>query len=612
MSRQIKVTQLVQDLDYYSRNLLAIKTKTAGLQYFRFNPVQHAIYYGISPELKQADRRYQFAILDKGWLQYQKDGTPLREFILKARQQGISTLCESRLFQKVHTKPGTNALVVAQDDEATSTIFQMARTFYSYLPAPLQPQIRNSNARELLFQNPDGRGGLNSSIKTQTAGWKNIGRGKTIHHLHLSEVSYWPQPEAVTDGLFEAVPSSGDTSIIIETTAEGLGSWAYNAWLSAKEARENKSSSHFAPVFIPWFLHPDYAMSLLPGTEFAPEDKDFKEEYGLTWEQVHWYKTKLSAFEMSHPGRGIKFMRTEYPSNDFEPWQSAGESAFPDVVIEMIYKYQVQEPEARFTVVRHTDGHGKIIADPNGKLRIWERQQAGVQYAIGVDTSSGVGQDFSVISVIAHPGYRQVAEWSSNRIGPKDLAVVIEAIARYYNEAVVAVEVNHSSGMLANITLLETYSNLYRWEVFDKQKQAETQKLGWETTSRTKELLIDHANSLFIPQPLAMVRSENVAEEMRLMRLVSSTSGMTHYTFLNHTGDHLMAWLIGIMCMWRKIARYDMGETVSHVPVDVVRGKEHLYDTKIDDLMNGKWSPHDEFYGNAYETASDGGSWMMH
>ncbi len=601
MPRQLSYRKLIADFDYYCSSLLVVKPKAAALCRLQLNPVQQMLYYGIPPELRKGDRRFDFLILDRGWREYEEQGLPLRQYILKARQMGMSTYCVSWVFHKAHTRPGTNSVIVAQDDDATTGLFQMARTFYSYLPEALRPQIRNSNARELAFQDPNGSGGLNSWIKTQTAGNKNIGRSKTIHHLHCSEFSFWVNPEAVLDGLFEAVPDQPGTSIVIETTAEGLGSLAYNAWLTAKEAREAREPGALDPVFIPWFILPEYSLKIPAGYQFSPEDKDFKDEYGITWEQVCWYKQKLRSFELRHPGRGSNYMKTEYPSNDFEPWQAAGQSAFPDVIVDMIYKYQVKDPEGRFSVVG-----GKIIADPNGKLRVWERQRAGVQYAIGVDTAHGVGQDYSVISVLAHPGYRQVAEWSSNQIGPKDLAKVIEAIARYYNEAVVAVEVNGASGMLANSTLYDLYSNVYRWEYFDKQKQAETTKLGWETTARTKELLIDHANSLYVPDVKCVIRSENVAAEMRLLRMSPlAGSGMTQYAFLNHTGDHLMAWLIAAMCLWRKIARYDIGsEDVTHERLDHT-GEEHLYDVKVDEIINGTL-PRDEFYGGY--ASSDG--WM--
>jgi hypothetical protein len=333
---------LCRDLEYYARNLLVIKPKDAGLSYFHLNQTQRYLYYGIPPEVRKNDRRFEHVLLDRGWKECDDQGIPLRQYILKARQMGISTLCESRLFQKAHTRPGTNSLVVAQDDEATTGIFLMARTFFAYLPKSLRPQIKNSSARELLFQNPNGIGGLNSWIKTQTAGWKNIGRSKTIHHLHCSEISYWPDAESVMDGLFEAVPKRVDTSILLETTAEGLGKWAHKAWLQAKAARLARSSARlqigFDPVFIPWFVLPEYSLVYPPDYEFAPEDKDFKDNYGLSWEQVYWYNTVLAEFEFKHPGNGKKFMQREYPSNDHEPWQAAGSGAFPTQTIEMIFK----------------------------------------------------------------------------------------------------------------------------------------------------------------------------------------------------------------------------------------------------------------------------------
>lgn len=970
--RQISVNRLLSDFGYYAANLLVIKSKMRGICRFDLNLPQKILYYGIPPEIRQQDRRFQFVMLDRGWQECERQGIPIRQYILKARQEGISTEVEGYIFSKVHTRRGTNALVVAHDDEATSGIFQMTRMFYSYLPDQLKPRVKNSNVKEILFQDPNGPGGLNSSIRTQTAGWKNIGRSKMLHHLHLclsgetlieiengftrridtiragdtvrthtgklakvsfvtkrtaesvsaggltlkitpwlsgeelhltpdhalwsregwkkakdfkvgdevaypikevtseissldiyakerprpqgggcrskigsilldrefgffvgyylaegsvagnktsqgrsacrvtfshhskefdfadrarravsdftskvvtknrsgtfsswttlygaalaqtiqrefgekdekvipewvfragrdflagiwegycagdgskadpgtyvavtsirrhllvqlryivaalglgwpgiykkkegfvdgrgwkckdawtlgwssgnrrpyirkwkregnmvwvrvksieesqtdyvydleidhpdhsfvtaagavknSEVCFWPDPEAVTDGLFETVPQGPGTSIIIETTAQLLNRWGYEAWFKAKEAWQNNQIRDFDPVFLPWFILPEYVLQYPDNHEFTQEDKEFKDYYGLNWKQVYWYNRKLASFEFRHPGRGRKFMKTEYPCNDDEAWQSSGESAFPEETIQMIHRHQVRDPDLRFSV-----GNNGIVRDSNGYLKVWERPQTGVQYAIGVDTAHGVRQDYTVISVLAHPGYRQVAEWASNTVGPREVAPIIQAIAEWYNEAVVAVEVNGGSGMLVNSTLMETYGNLYRWEYFDSNSRAETKKVGWETTHRSKVMLIDYANSLFSPEVKALVRSGSVADQMQALRMVVYPNGSgADYQFTFHTGDHLMAWLIACMCMWRKIARFDIDGEMSgsnfNVPVDV--------DRPIHVNSDGSFTMHDEkgvdiLGGNGEDEGGSGisKSWLCH
>jgi hypothetical protein len=485
----------------------------------------------------------------------------------------------ARLFHKAHVSPATNSLIVAHDDDATSTIFGMSRLFFNFLPEQVKPAIKISNSRELLFQEPRGPGGLNSWIKAQTAGWRDIGRGKTIHHLLCDEIAMWHDHETATDGLFEAVPDIGDTTILLVTTPRGIGTWAYNVWQACKAGE-----SDFEPVFLPWYLHDEYRTKVPPDFEFSREDYDFKEEYGLDWEQTYWYKRKLQQFELKHPGRGLRYLQQEYGMNDFECWQSAGHSAFPDSVLEWIYRNHVSAPEAEYEVINK-----RIVRSPGGRLRVWELPKPGVQYAIGVDTAAGVGGDFSVICVVAYPGYRQVAEWADCWTNPKALADIIAPIGNWYNEAIVAVEIN-GSGLMTNTILWEQYTNLYRWEVFDKRRNAETEKLGWETTYKTKELLVDHANSLLTQTPpQAVVRSDQVLSQMKGFRASGTASGMTVFESSGHD-DHLMAWLIAMMCCWRKIAKYDQGEdsslldSRSKIPDD----QPYLYDSKVFEILNGE------------------------
>lgn len=596
MPRQIDLHRLQDDFAYYAATLLVIKPKLAqNLCRLRLNAPQRLLYHGVTAETPIKARWREFAILDHGWKYYDERNLPLRQYILKARQEGVSTLGMGRLFHRAHTRPGTNCMLVAQDDEATSTVFQMARMFYSFLPELLKPKTKNSNARELLFQEPDGPGGLNSWIRIQTAGGKSIGRSKTVHHLMISEASYWPDPESVVDGLFQAVPPLGNTSIIIETTAKGMGTWAYNAWFASKEARQHGQRAAITPVFIPWFLLPEYQAEFPTGFQFSDEDRELHNFYDLSWEQVFWYNyIKRAEFELAHPGQGEVYLKTEYPSNDLECWSSGLNAAFPTERVQEIYTTQVRLPLARYAVRGPT-----LTTDRSGALLVWEKPQPGVQYAMGVDTAHGIGGDNSCIQVLAHPGYRQVAEWSDNQTGPKELAAVIETIARWYNEAVVAVEVNGGSGLLCNSTLWETYSNLYRWEYFDKAKQAETQRIGWETTLRTKTLLIDHTNSLLVPQLRLTIRSERVAFQMRQLILNPLGGGTADYLFLKHTGDELMAYMIALMCLWRKIARFDYGEETG-VPVAATR-LPHEYDQGAADLLSGLTT------GDAYAR-----SWLSH
>ena len=118
------------------------------------------------------------------------EGKPQRSIVLKARQMGFSTLTESMIFKKTATGKNIKSGIVTHEAQATTNLFNMSKRFYNCLPDMLKPEIKNSNAKELIFDNDKGQG-LNSSIKCMTAGNSSIGRSDTFQNLHISEYAFW-------------------------------------------------------------------------------------------------------------------------------------------------------------------------------------------------------------------------------------------------------------------------------------------------------------------------------------------------------------------------------------------------------------------------------------
>ena len=255
----------------YIESCLKIRTKCGTVVPFRLNAAQQKLY-------AVAKRQ-------------QDEGKPVRIIILKARQLGFSTLTEALLFHACATRANVNALVVAHREDATANLFRMSKLFYDELPAPVKPMLRTSNAQELVFENPSraSRGalpGLRSRFRCATAGGRGIGRSDTLQCVHLSEYAFWPDgadgKASTLAGILQAVPSLPGTMVVIESTANGFEDFK-ERW-DAAVAGEND----FEPVFFAWFENPDYSMTVVPGTEWTPEERDLKAAYQLTDEQLQW------------------------------------------------------------------------------------------------------------------------------------------------------------------------------------------------------------------------------------------------------------------------------------------------------------------------------------
>ena len=103
----------------------------------------------------------------------------IREDVLKARQQGMSTLWLALYFLDTINTPMTQTLILAHDAPTTEKLFKIVHRFYEHLPAHLKRPKKYSNRREIEFSDID------SIISVGTAGSAGVGRGGTVNNVHM-------------------------------------------------------------------------------------------------------------------------------------------------------------------------------------------------------------------------------------------------------------------------------------------------------------------------------------------------------------------------------------------------------------------------------------------
>jgi hypothetical protein len=115
----------------------------------------------------------------------------------------------------------------------------------------------------------------------------------------------------------------------------------------------------------------------------------------------------------------------------------------------------------------------------------------------------GLGQDYSVVSVIREPTIEEpaeeVAQFVSNTVRPSQLAFIVDAIGHFYCdedgiEACAAVELNNHGITVQDLLQLHlNYSHFYVWEVVDAADASArfTKRIGWQTTTRTRPILLE-------------------------------------------------------------------------------------------------------------------------
>tara|TARA_Y100000310_G_scaffold333915_1_gene412484 strand:- start:880 stop:1518 length:639 start_codon:yes stop_codon:yes gene_type:complete len=161
---------------------------------------------------------------------------------------------------------------------------------------------------------------------------------------------------------------------------------------------------------------------------------------------------------------------------------------------------------------------------------------------MGVDTAEGFGRgDNSVACVIDVETMEQVAEWT-DRIDPYLFAEEIVNLANFYDDAFVAVEINMHGLAVVNRIRDLGYWNLYTRRAFDQLQHKPINRIGWQTTTKTKALLLDHARQV-LREGEARINSEELLREMRTFMV--SDRGVAEAR-RGASDDRVMAWMIAL------------------------------------------------------------------
>jgi len=542
--------RLREDTPFYSQHCLSIVDKRARLGNMIARPAQLR--------------------LDAAMEAQREAGRPIRIIVLKSRKVGISTWVQGKILQRITQNPNRRGLVVAQDNDTASELFDIAWTMYVNLPEDpdVKPALiarRNSpgGLKMMQFGNPAsservrGEIGLNSTLQIDTAREVAAGRGKTITDLHASEAGWWPDPRKALS-LFNAVPDEPETMIVVESTANGSN------FFKARWDRAIRGEGTFAPVFIGWtededcqkaFASEESREAFLEQIGAGPWGDDeprLVERFGATAEQLLWRRETIVD---KCDGR-LDLFKQEFPSSPEEAFIGSTRHVFSMAFVQraldrateiagdlnreggpqegvliptqtttrrLSYGEMDVPVGALFTPRRATGfgashpywtiyeppyaGHPGAIKDPPG------------QYIVAVDprgdevTESGESS-WAAIQVIDHRTGWQVAEFRC-REDPEQVSQQALLAGLFYNEAWIVVETTGGYGLPVVRTLWKTfgYRRVYTRMTLDSRKEKTQDRLGWSTDRRTKPLMESGMHEL-LRQGVDGVRSRLLALEM--------------------------------------------------------------------------------------------------
>jgi hypothetical protein len=441
--------RLYEDFEFYARHALRIRTKEGEIRPLVLNEPQKKFLEAVENQRKRTGK--------------------VRVIVCKGRQQGISTLIGAYMYWWTSQHRATKAIVVTHQSDSTKALFDMTKRYHENVPEILKPRTKYSSRRELSFDV------LDSSYIVATAGGDAIGRGETIQLAHLSEAAFYPPATARDNinGLLQAIPNAAGSFVFIESTANGVSGPYYDIWKNAVEAK-----NEFQPVFIPWFLSPEYREDVPANFERTPDEIDLVEKYDLDDGQLMFRRKKIAT-------NGLDLFCQEYPCRAEEAFLTTGRPVFN---LEKCQKALNEAPDILQRLALEND---QWVEHPRGELLIYKQHDPGEIYTIGADVAMGVRNgDYSVAQVLDSKR-RLVASYRAH-VHPDYYATVLYHLGMYFNTALIGVERN-GHGILTCTRLGKdlAYPNFFTEVQVDKLTDKETISLGFSTNVKTKPLIID-------------------------------------------------------------------------------------------------------------------------
>lgn len=429
---------------------------------------------------------------------------PIRWFILKARQEGVSTFWIAFFLWLTTLRANREALICAHDESSTFDFNNRLRAMYTQLHPMLQPKT-HTNKRDLVYfststhdRNRGAGIGLESKLVFRTAQAGHLGRSYNFHAVLLSEFALWPELRVdVADqmgGLLQVMSEEAGTIIILESTAKGENE-ATKWWTD-----ENNG---YRKIFIPWCAFDEYRTPQLKYDKLKELSADPDSRYGneVETERIirdtlpiwypqevaeggeEWMKEELRrrlhwrrrAIDTKCMGR-LEVFKHEYPLTPADSFATGAKNQFNHESLEEMRAYVQAEG---YTPIRckliqdedETHPNRKFHrADGYGKVYFYrlpgEFQREHTSFVIGADTSMGMsmGADPSaaVVLAVSADETEEVASFNAV-IPPFDFAELLNWLGRLYDDALIGAENHERGGFAVNDYLKKiwNYPRLY-------------------------------------------------------------------------------------------------------------------------------------------------------
>ena len=413
---------------------------------------------------------------------------------LKARQIGFSTLAAAVSLWHVMFHEDREIIMLSKTGQDARKLLSIASYAWKALPAEMRKRAG------VLVRDTVDTFELDNGSKIQSLNSNNPARGYSAFLIFVDEYAFFEKAEEAWAAIEPAADVGGRIHVL--STANGVGNNFHDMWV-----RASTGVSDYTPIFYPWQAN---------GRDDA------------------WYAAKARSMPEWQ-------LHQEYPS---DPTQAFIRSGRPVFDTECFRGLELSTPEHR-GFLDGSGGRPLLEQVPDGELQVWETPQVGVKYVIGADVAEGLDHgDYSVAFVINTKTGRVVAKWRGHVDPDTYGSEVLADLGRWYNRALVGVEVNNHGYTTCVALKRANYGNQYHRTKYDEWTKVTTRKLGWRTDVQSKKLMIDELRRCLREGEIKLHCGETVGE---LQTFVRDVKGSMHGSPFD---DQVMA--LAVACMMRQ------------------------------------------------------------
>ena len=464
------------------------------------------------------------------------------------RQSGKSTTMISYLLHYILFNQDMNVAVLANKQSVAKDILSRLQLTYEYLPLWIQQGIIEWNKGSIKLEN-------GSKIIASSTSSSAI-RGGSYNCIFLDEFAHVPTgiAEEFFNSVYPTITAGQDTKVLMVSTPNGLNMFYYY-WKGATKKPGEDGRNEYIPIEVHWTQVPQY-----PGGPLRDEK----------------WKNEIIA------------------NTNEQQFQQEFECDFVGSQNTLIESHKLRSLNWNKPIERNADG-----------LWVYEEPKPEHSYFMTVDTSRGLGKDYSAFIVVdtTDMPYKIVAKYRNNTVSPMVFPTVIRAVGMKYNDANILVEINDIGGQVADVLhqdleyeniLMTTYKGRAGQSISAGFGRGNAQ-LGVRTTVPVKKLGCSVLKSL-IEEDKLIIEDVDIVNEL----ITFVAKGKSFEADDGHTDDLVMSL---VLFAWLTRQQYFKSLTDSDV-------RTQIYEEKIreieDDLLpfgfavnndeEGEWDGEDRWF----------------